>query len=58
MKNCKKQNFIELTKSEFQQYSSMPITNVEAIEIQRNLFGFLDLLITWEKQTEREAQND
>ena len=44
-----KQNFIELTKQEFQQYASEPITDEQAIEIQTNLFGFVNLLIEWDK---------
>ena len=58
MRNFKKQNFIEKTKAEFQQYSEIPITDDVAIEIQQNLFGFLDLLIEWETQKERKAQNE
>lgn len=41
-------NFIERTKQEFQQYSVNPITDEEALEIQSNLFGFVNLLIEWD----------
>lgn len=50
MKYTDKQNFIELTKQEFQQYAEHPITDAEAIEIQSNLFGFVNLLIEWDKE--------
>lgn len=50
MRKFRTQNFIENTKSEFQQYSSSPITNDEAIEIQSNLFGFVNLLIEWDRK--------
>ena len=50
MKYTDKQNFIERTKQEFQQYSVNPITDEEAIEIQSNLFGFVNLLIEWDKE--------
>lgn len=47
MKQYKTYNFIEITKKEFQQYQSEPISNVQAIEIQNNLFRVIDLLIQW-----------
>ncbi len=47
MKVVKTQNFIEVTKKEFQQYQSEPITDAQAIEIQKNLFGVVDLLLQW-----------
>lgn len=47
MKQYKTHNFIEITKKEFQQYQSEPISNVQAIEIQNNLFGIVDLLLKW-----------
>lgn len=50
MRKFRTQNFIEITKSEFQQYSSSSITNDEAIEIQSNLFGFVNLLIEWDRK--------
>lgn len=50
MKDLKSKNFIELTKQEFQQYAEHPITDAEAIEIQSNLFGFVNLLIEWDKE--------
>ena len=45
MKQYRTYNFIEITKKEFQQYQSEPISNVQAIEIQNNLFRVIDLLI-------------
>ena len=48
MKQSKTYNFIEITKKEFQQYQSEPISNVQAIEIQNNLFGVIDLLLKWD----------
>lgn len=47
MKQYKTYNFTEITKKEFQQYQSEPISNVQAIEIQNNLFRVIDLLIQW-----------
>lgn len=49
MRNSRKQNFIEITKAEFQPYTSEPISDEEAKEIQKNLFGFMDLLIEWDE---------
>jgi hypothetical protein len=49
LKDLNNQNFIERTKQEFQQYAEHPITDAEAIEIQSNLFGFVNLLIEWDK---------
>ena len=45
MKQYKTYNFIEIAKKEFQQYQSEPISNTQAIEIQNNLFGIVDLLL-------------
>lgn len=50
MKNHRKQNFIEITKTEFQKYTSSPITNEQALEIQKNLFGFVELLFEWNQK--------
>ena len=50
MKVVKTQNFIEVTKKEFQQYQSEPITDAQAIEIQNNLFGVVELLLKWDKE--------
>lgn len=50
MKNYRKQNFIEITKTEFQKYTSSPISNEQALEIQKNLFGFVDLLLDWSQK--------
>lgn len=47
MRNFRKQNFIEITQTKFQKYSDSKITEIEAYEIQRNLFGILELLINW-----------
>ncbi len=47
MKQVKTYNFIEITKKEFQQYQSEPISTAQAIEIQNNLFGVVDLLLKW-----------
>ena len=57
MENYKKQNFIELTKTEFQKYESSTITDEQAKEIQKNLFGFMDLLLEWnhKEQNKNEA---
>lgn len=54
MRKFKTQNFIEHTEAEFQQYSSTPINNDEAIEIQTNLFGFINLLIEWDRKDKGE----
>ena len=51
MKNSKLYNFIEVTKQEFQQYQSEPISEEQAIEIQNNLFGVVELLLKWDKNT-------
>lgn len=53
MKQYKTYNFIEITKKEFQQYQSEPISNVQAIEIQNNLFGVVDLLLKWSTEDSR-----
>ena len=50
MKVVKTQNFIEVTKKEFQQYQSEPITDAQAVEIQNNLFGVVELLLKWDKK--------
>lgn len=47
MKQVQIYNFIEITKKEFQQYQVTPITNTQAVEIQNNLFGVVDLLLQW-----------
>jgi hypothetical protein len=49
-RNFKKRNFIEQTKAEFQRYSETPISDDEAVEIQKNLFGFIGLLIEWNNE--------
>ena len=54
MKKLDKQNFIKRTKQEFQQYSENPITDEQAIEIQTNLFDFVNLLIEWDKNKQKE----
>lgn len=51
MKQVKTYNFIEITKKEFQQYQSEPISTAQAIEIQNNLFGVVDLLLKWSSET-------
>ncbi len=51
MKKAKTYNFIEITKKEFQQYQVTPITNKQAVEIQNNLFGVVDLLLQWSSKT-------
>ena len=56
MKNFRKRNFIEETKAEFQPYASEPISDDEAIEIQKNLFGFIGLLIEWDNAEKENAQ--
>ena len=50
MKVVKTQNFIEVTKKEFQQYQSEPITDAQAVEIQNNLFGVMELLLKWDEK--------
>ncbi len=57
MKQVKTYNFIEITKKEFQQYQSEPITTVQAIEIQNNLFGVVDLLLKWSSENNAITQN-
>ena len=47
MENYKKQKFVELTKKEFQRYADSSITDEQAKEIQKNLFGFVELLLEW-----------
>ena len=48
MKRFKTYNFIDITKKEFQQYQAEPITAAQALEIQNNLFGVVDLLLKWD----------
>lgn len=50
MKQVKTYNFIEITKKEFQHYQSEPISTAQAMEIQNNLFGVVDLLLQWSSQ--------
>lgn len=50
MKKVKTYNFIEITKKEFQQYQSEPISTAQAMEIQNNLFGVVDLLLKWDSK--------
>lgn len=50
MKQVKTYNFIEITQKEFQQYQSEPITTAQAMEIQNNLFGVIDLLLKWDSE--------
>ncbi len=54
MKNFRKRNFIEKTKAEFQKYSPTPISDDEAIEIQKNLFGVIGLLIKWDNNEKKQ----
>lgn len=56
MKNFKKRNFIEKTKAEFQKYSPTPISDDEAIEIQKNLFGVIGLLIEWDNNEQKSCK--
>lgn len=51
MKQYKTYNFIEITKKEFQQYQSEAISTAQAVEIQNNLFGVVDLLIKWKSES-------
>lgn len=51
MKQYKTYTFIEITKKEFQQYQSEPISNTQAIEIQNNLFGVVNLLLKWSSES-------
>lgn len=50
MEQVKLHHFIEITKKEFQQYQSEPITDAQAVEIQNNLFGVVELLLKWDKK--------
>ena len=50
MKVAKTHNFIEVTKKEFQQYQVEAISDKQAYEIQNNLFGVVDLLLSWSSQ--------
>lgn len=50
MKQVRTYNFIEITQKEFQQYQSEPITTAQAMEIQNNLFGVIDLLLKWDSE--------
>ena len=52
MKVARTYNFIEITKIEFQRYQSEPISDSQAIEIQNNLFGVVDLLLQWSNKNE------
>lgn len=50
MKVAKTYNFIETTKIEFQCYQTEPITDSQAMEIQNNLFGVVNLLLQWNRE--------
>lgn len=56
MKQVQTYNFIEITKKEFQQYQVVPITNAQAVEIQNNLFGVVDLLLQWSYKTSKKVE--
>lgn len=56
MKQVQIYNFIEITKKEFQQYQVTPISNTQAIEIQNNLFGVVDLLLQWSSKTSNKVE--
>lgn len=56
MKESNKQIFIERTKQEFQQYSENPIMDEQALEIQTNLFGFVNLLIEWDRNEKADCE--
>ena len=47
MKLYRLQNFISTTQQEFQNYQAEPISEAQAIDIQNNLFGVVDLLLEW-----------
>lgn len=47
MNVAKTYNFIEITKKEFRHYQFEPISNTQAVEIQTNLFGVVELLLKW-----------
>jgi len=51
MKAARTYNFIKVTKQEFQKYQSEPISDEQAVEIQNNLFGVVELLLKWDKNT-------
>lgn len=53
MKVAKTYNFIETTKVEFQRYQSVPITDAQALDIQTNLFGVVDLLLKWDAKNKQ-----
>ena len=50
MKVAKTYNFIETTKIEFQCYQTESITDSQAMEIQNNLLGVVDLLLQWNRE--------
>lgn len=56
MKTFNYHNFIDITKNEFQQYQSEPISTTQAIEIQNNLFGVVDLLMHWHSESIRNKE--
>lgn len=56
MKQVQIYDFIEITKKEFQQYQVTPITNTQAVEIQNNLFGVVDLLLQWSTKTSNKVE--
>ncbi len=52
MKIAKTYNFINITKTEFQPYQVAPITDMQASDIQTNLFGVINLLLKWQNQSD------
>lgn len=52
MKIYKTSNLTEITKKEFQQYQTEPITTAQAVVIQNNLFGVVELLLKWGAEAE------
>ena len=57
MKIAKTYSFIETTKVEFQRYQSEPISDSQAMEIQNNLFGVVDLLLKWSAEENQCIEN-
>ncbi len=47
MFNFAKHNFINDTITEFQCYEQFPLSEADAVEIQNNLFAFINLLQEW-----------
>ena len=51
MKSVDRQNFINLTKKEFQPYYEEDLTDSDAVEIIDNFCSYMNLLIKCDKKT-------